>query len=324
MESPQFMPGDALIAGIREDVARYEAERIHAHRAVRWRVPVFLAGLVAFVAALAYVLNGLADPFEQWTSAPHIFVYVFALVAAIFVYGWAMGPATKLQQSFRDRMLPIIFGFIDNVRYRKGGVPDSFERMPKEVIGTFNRQSFDDLIAGSYEGFPFELYEATLSHKAGKSSTVAFKGIIVAFETIAPFPGMMVAARRSGAVTSFFRGLFKGTLQELQCGVPELDEAYEFRTDKVEAARPLVTGRLPKALAWLGGTWPEQPARIALRGSDGFLVIPLAKNFFELPGISVSLDYQTHVAPMIADMAALLATASLVRKVNAPDEAIQV
>ena len=99
-----------------------------------------------------------------------------------------------------------------------------------------------------------------------------------------------------------------------------LDENYDFRTDNVEAARPLVTGRLAQALQWLGETWPEQPARVALKGSDGFLLIPLSKNFFELPDISQPLDYRRHVAPMIADMAALLATAALVRKVGAADE----
>ena len=59
---------------------------------------------------------------------------------------------------------------------------------------------------------------------------------------------------------------------------------------------------------------------MALKGSDAFLLIPLSKNFFELPDISEPLDYRRHVGPMIADMTALLATAALVRKVGAPDD----
>jgi hypothetical protein len=35
----------------------------------------------------------------------------------------------------------------------------------------------------------------------------------------------------------------------------------------------------------------------------------------------VPLDYTTHVAPMISDMGAMLATAALVRKIGAKDEA---
>jgi hypothetical protein len=59
---------------------------------------------------------------------------------------------------------------------------------------------------------------------------------------------------------------------------------------------------------------------VALKDKDGFLLIPLSKNFFELPGIRRPLDYKADVEPMIADMAALLATAALVRKVGEAGE----
>lgn len=132
---------------------------------------------------------------------------------------------------------------------------------------------------------------------------------------------MLVAARKAGKVVGFFRGMFSSKMQELASGVPELDATYEFRTDNVEAARPLVTGRLARALTWLGETSPHDQARIALTGSDGFLLMPRNMNFFELPDISMPLDYQTHIAPMIADLGAMLATAALVRKIGARDEA---
>ena len=111
-----------------------------------------------------------------------------------------------------------------------------------------------------------------------------------------------------------------GGLEEVQSGVAQLDETYEFHTDNAAAARPLVSGRLAKALQWLGETWPGEPARVALQGSDGFLLIPSTKNFFELPGISTPLDYRAHIEPLVADMVALLATAALVRKIGQPDD----
>ena len=40
------------------------------------------------------------------------------------------------------------------------------------------------------------------------------------------------------------------------------------------------------------------------------------ENFFDLPDISVPIDYDTHVAPMIADLGATLATAALARKMG--------
>lgn len=321
METADFMPGEADIADIRKNLDVYEAERALATRQVRWRVPLFIGLVLVFVALVAWLFNKVADPNEQWFSTPHVFLYVVGFVAAIALYFQAVKPASRLQQSFRDRLLPIIFGFIGDVRYQHGVKPNSFDRLPRGVVGPFNRQAFDDIISGRYEGFAFELYEAELREGAGKGSSTAFKGVIVAFETTAPFPGILVATRRANVVVGFFRGMFAGRMQELSSGVPEVDAAYEFRTDNLHAAQPLVSGRLAQALTWLGETWPDDPARVALNGGDGFLLLPQPKNFFELPDISVPLDYQTHVAPMIADMGAMLATAALVRKIGARDEA---
>ncbi|WP_181176208.1 DUF3137 domain-containing protein [Mesorhizobium sp. B2-3-4] len=313
------MPSETVIAGIRKNIEAYEAARASAVRQVRWRVPVFVGLALIAVAVVAWLFNKVADPNEQWVSTPHVFLYVIGFAASILLYFQAVKPATRLQQSFRNTLLPIIFGFIRDVSYQHGERPNSFDRLPREAVGPFNRQSFDDVISGRYDTFPFELYEAELREGTGKGSSTAFKGVIVAFEAIEPFAGILVATRRSNAVVGFFRGVFGSKMQDLQSGDALLDAAYEFRTDNIEAARPLVTGRLAQALRWLGETWRDDPARVALNGSDGFLLLPQGKNFFELPAISVPLDYQTHVAPMISDIGAMLATAALVRKVGARD-----
>ncbi|WP_214476919.1 DUF3137 domain-containing protein [Mesorhizobium sp. dw_380] len=321
VETADFMPDEADIAGIRKDIEAYEAARASAVRQVRWRVPLFVGLVLVAVALVTWLFNKVADPNEQWFSPPHVFLYVIGFVAAILLYFQAMKPATRLQQSFRDTLLPIIFGFIRDVRYQHGGRPNSFDRLPREAVGPFNRQAFDDVVSGRYDEFPFELYEVELREGTGKGSSTAFKGVIVAFEAVEPFPGILVATRRSNAVMGFFRGIFGSKMQDLSSGVPELDAAYEFRTDNVEAARPLVTGRLAQALKWLAETWPDDTARVALNGGDGFLLLPQTKNFFELPEISVPLDYTRHVAPMISDMGAMLATAALVRKIGVRDAA---
>ena len=264
MDTQGFMPGEDVIAGIRKDIEAYEVERAKAYAQVKWRVPVFLILTLVAAVVLAYLLNNFASPYEQWTSAPHMFLYFGSLVAAFYAYSLAMKPATRLRQSFRDRLLPIIFGFITDLRYANATTPSSFDRLPKQAVGSFNRQSFDDVISGRYEEFPFELYETTLSYKAGKSDQTMFKGVITAFETVTPFPGLLIAMKRAGSVSKFFRDMFgKGGLEEVTCGIAGIDEKYEIRTDNPGAARPLVSGRLAKALEWLGETWPGEPARVA-------------------------------------------------------------
>jgi hypothetical protein len=315
MDAAGFMPNEAVLSGIRKDIEAYEARRASALRQVGWRVPLFIGLVLAVVYLVALLFNRFADPYEQWLSTPHVFLYFFGFCALFAAYFIGMRPADNAKQSFRDRLLPIIFGFIEDVRYRHGWVPDSFERLPGQTIGSFNRRQFDDFVSGRYDGFPFELYEAKLASKSGKRETTVFRGLIVSFVLAEPFPGTLVATRKAGTVTSFFRGIFGGGLEEIPGGTGKIDEAYEFRTDNAEAARPLVAGRLAKALEWLNESWPAGPARIALTGSDGFLLLPDARNFFELPPISTPLDYRAHVEPMIADMASVLATAALVRKV---------
>lgn len=320
MDTKDFMPGEAVIASIRKDLELYENERRRAARQVRWRVPTFFGLLIVAVVLLALLFNVVADPVERWFSTLHVFLYGAALGSAAIIYRFGMKPAREMQQSFRSHLLPIVFGFVNDISYRRGAKPQSFDRLPRDAIRKFDKSEFDDVISGRYEGFPFELYEAHLTSGSGKSKATIFKGVVLAFEQISPFPGFLVAARKAGQVSQFFRGFFGSDLSELQSGVPAIDDLYEFRTDNTDAARPLVTGRLARALQWLGETWPDEPARVALRGNDGFLLLPLSKNFFELPDISTPLDYKMHIETIVADLVALLATAALVRKVGAADD----
>lgn len=323
MNVDDVMPDPKVLAGIRSDIEAYEAARVTAAKSVRWRVPLFLGLLAVAVYFVARFFNTIANPFEQWLSPPHVFLYVGAVVAAIALYFLAMAPARKTQQDFRSRLFPTIFRFIEDFRYVQGQPPASFDRLPREMVGAFNRESFDDIITGKYRGFPFELFETRLANKVGKSEDVSFKGVGLAFAAAQPFPGILIAGRQTGAVTGFFKGLFGGgALEELEAGVADLDAIYDFRTDNAAAARPLIVGRLAQALKWLGEAWPDGQALVALRGSDAFVLLPMETDYFELPGISTPLNYDSHVKPMIADLVTLLETAALVRKVGGEGGAV--
>lgn len=320
MDIRDFMPGEEVVVRIKADIAAYEAERRQVMRALLWRVPVFVGGVLALVAAVALVFNVLADPFEQWFSAPHMFLYFIGIVTLYFAYIQAVRPSRRLKQSFRERVLPAVFVFIDQLGYKNGEKPYSFERMPQEVTGKFTLHSFGDMISGQYDGFGFELFETTLAYTMKKSSVRVFKGVVVAFGAVAPFPGLLVATPRKSTAFGFVRRILGGKTGEMRSGNDVIDARYKFTTDNVQAARPLVSGRMAQALQWLVEGWPNRPARVALRGDSGFLLIPHEKDFFALPSISRALDYQKHIAPMIADLGALLATAALVRKISVPDE----
>lgn len=308
------MPDEATIAGIKKDLEAYQAERNAIRRSTVWRVPLYLGGLIVAVLVLALVFNLVADPAELWVSTPHVYLYGVAFIAAFFVYFRAMRPVDTANASFRSKLLPIVFGFIKEMRLGKGDVPATFAKLPRETIGDYSDSQFDDIISGKYEGFTFELYETAAWRRVEKSDVTLFDGIIVAFDMAKPFPGMLVATLKTNTVMGFFREMFGG-MEEIKSG-GELDQAYEFRSDNVEAAQPLVSGQMAQALTWLKEAWPGEAARIALSGKDGFLLLPHKKDFFELPASTVALDYKAHIEPMIADMATILATAALVRKIG--------
>ena len=149
-----FMPGDDVIAGIKADLDRYEAERSQTRRAVMWRVPVFLALFLLAVVGIAYFLNMFADPNEQWFSPLHVFLYGIAFFTAFAVYRAARSPARKLQQSFRERVLPAVFGFIEDVRYKHNQTPISSSDC-RTGSWTATTSSVSTTSSGRYEDFPF-------------------------------------------------------------------------------------------------------------------------------------------------------------------------
>ncbi|AMS41411.1 hypothetical protein AA2016_2486 [Aminobacter aminovorans] len=316
MSAAGFMPDEATTAGIKKDLEAYQAERNAIRLSTVWRVPLYLGGVIVAVLVLALIFNFIADLNEQWLSTPHVYLYVVGFIAAFFAYFRAMRPLEAANASFRNKLLPIVFGFIKNMRHERGATPPSFVNLPESTVGKYNNLEIDDFISGNYDGFDFELYETLLTQRAEKHDSTTFQGVIVAFGLKKPFEGTLVATIRTNAVLSFFGELFGSGLKELRSGGQDLDMAYEFRSDNVEAAQPLVSGQMAQALTWLKEAWPGEPARIALSGTSGFLLLPHQKDFFELPASDVALDYKVHVEPMIADMATILATASLVRKIG--------
>ncbi|MBL8581012.1 MAG: hypothetical protein JNL61_02135 [Rhizobiaceae bacterium] len=302
---------EATLNAIRLRVGALERERAAIEAAPRWRVPLFVGAVVVAVIVLAVAFNAFADPVEQWASAPHVFLYIAGFVAAALAFVAAKKPARLFEAGYRDRFFSTLFAFVEGLRYRHDETPESFDRLPRALVGDFNRESFDDIFAGRYDGFPFELYEAEFGQRGGAT---LFKGVVVAFQPAAPFDGLLIATGKQEQPAGLLGALFGSRLTSLACGVPEIDAHHDFLTDNPDAARPLVGGNIAAALGWLIEAWPEGPARVALSHADGFLLLPDSRNFFELPPASVAINFERDAKPMLADMSALLATTALVRK----------
>ncbi|MGD9916194.1 MAG: DUF3137 domain-containing protein [Rhizobiaceae bacterium] len=317
MDVNAFMPDEAALASLRTDLDEYNRQRLEAARQSRSRLWLFLAAYTVVYLAVLYFIGTQTS--RGIISGLGMVALVFGALAYLLVYGFAMSPASKLQQSFRDYLIPRIFGFIDEVKYQRGGVPTTHDYIPKAAIGSFNRQSFDDSIRGTYDGMGFEAFEAVYSYKAGKNTSQVFRGIVIAFQLPQNFRGIVVATKAVGNVSRFMRDLFgRGGLGPVTTGDAAIDQTYEFRSNNPRDAVSLINPRFIEALDDLRDLWPEAPSRVAISEGSGFVLLPTKKNFFELPKIWVACDYSSHIQPLVHDMVGLLRVAALVRGAVSP------
>lgn len=313
-DSEAVANGDAA-GDIERAIAAYNGEQAAVAAAVRRRTPLFLGAVIAAVAGLAFLFS-LFSGDEGYLSTAHIVLYVAGVFALFLALDQARSPAKELQQGLRDRVLPLTFSFLENPSYANATTPRMLDALPRKVVGGFNRTTFGDVIAGSLEGKPIEVFEATFKNKSGKSESTVFKGLVLGFTLDHPFDGLLIAFRKSGDVVRWFRDLFSGDLHTIDFVNPAIGDAFEVRTDNPDAARKLVDGSLAKALAFLRDTWPDGLPRLALSGQNGFVLLPTTKDSFELPAIGTPLDYRAHVAPMALELRSLAAIALLAAKIR--------
>ncbi|MBP1857143.1 DUF3137 domain-containing protein [Rhizobium herbae] len=304
------MPDAAALETVRQAIGEYNAARPALELAMQRRVTVVM-GIYAVVAIVVFV---------QLVSRIGMGEGLGVVIAVLFGIGWGlfnfcMKPVRDFQQNLRDRMLPLIFGFIDDMRYSKGLVPRFMEKFPKQALLKYGLAEHDDAISGHHDSLRFMLSETELS-TGGKNKTVLFDGVIFHFYLEQPFPGILAATKRPTGMQKFAQELFgTGNLRIIDSGDAEIDATHEFRTDNTAAARPLIEGPLVKALDYLSSVWRDDVVRIALSGHECFLLVPTKKNFFELPDIAHDINVDWHVFPMIRDLVTLLVTARLVSRI---------
>ena len=312
VDEAALMPKEAALEDLRAAVAAYNASRGGVTNHMYIRVVLIFGGFLVFAGFATYVAV------TEIESNIVGFVLGLLFVAGGFVWRFAIAPAKQFQQSLRDRMLPIVFGFVDRVHYVHGAMPHFIAAMPDKDFVPRDRSEHGDLIAGTQDGLAFTLSETELSRGSGKSRETTFKGVIFHYEREEAFPGLLLAARKPSAVQRFMRDLFGSStaLTLVTSGNPEVDASHEFRTDRPDAATPLVQGTLAKALDYLASEWRDDVVRIALNQRQCYLLVPTKKDFFELPPVDTPIDFERHIRPMIRDLVLLLATAQLVRRIG--------
>jgi hypothetical protein len=295
-------------AEIRAAIAAYNAER-----PAQFRRHILLAwgGTAAFCALVLLTAWLVAQEDPRGKLWPAVLGVGAGLV--FLVWRWLGGPMRAFQQDLRQRILPVAFAFVGDVRYCHGETSSrATERLKETELIGFTRAEIDNGLSGRHDDFAFEFVEAKLASGSGKHKQTHFAGLIFRFVRDRNFPGRIFASTRPNAVARFFRDMIGTRLAVLD---RHDGSRHEYRTDNPAAARALIGERLDQAVDWLDRTWTEGPAQLVLAGQDGFVLLPTGRNWFELPGIGEDIVYERHVEPMIWDLVRLLAIARLVRQV---------
>lgn len=317
MNADDYLPNAETVAAIEKDIAIYNERRGVELAELKRREPALMTAYVAGVAVLtvvAFLLLRLTNP---WLTM---------LVPAVGVGGWTHArnwvrrDAKWTQQNFRNHIVPVMLGFVPNIRYSNGIAPRSFQHMPKALIPSHNHVVFDDVISGSLNGHRFELFEVRLESRSKNSTQIMFQGAMLACKRREAFPGTLVATRRVGDFRRFMRDLFgSGGLEEISVRDPGLSSLYEFRTDRRGEARKLISGGLTELLTWISQRWRGDRAQLAIVRDDVFLLLPTTREHFELPPIERSVSYKHHIEPMARQFAAFLAIVAEVHKLDAEE-----
>lgn len=329
MNADDFLPDAATVIAIEADIANYNERRLHAQREIGRRQPIMLGAYALGCAVFFYfVMANFSSLPEQLAYFLLIGGGIGAVFGAVFVNQYARQVGVDTQQHFRNHILPVLFGFVEGLRYAHGSEPGSFSRLPDAMKGNFNQKSFGDLVTGRLKGKRFEIYEATLSHQSKNSSTIVFRGLVLCCSLLGDFSGTLVAVRRP---PSGLRQSFDALMRSVNAMIgrdrmvtvisrSRLDNTYEFRTDRPEEARPLLSGRFGEVLKWVDQTWRRGSPRLAVRRSELFVMLPSEKDFFELPPLDRPVSYRAHLEPMVKDFASLLAIVEEVQRGSVPPQ----
>lgn len=315
-----IMPDAEARARAVKAVADYNAARPKSQMAVYRNIGLFLVPGALLYGWVAWLLltSGAGK------NSPQSFILAGMILSVVWggqkLWTWVWQPATDLQQAARNQLIPQVFSFVKDLRYRHGLEPAFMRYLPAKSIVQHTRIQYDDMITGAHDGLAFSLCECLFWLHQGKSERVTFQGAIYHCKAPQNFPGTLVVSENLSDSSRFwYGGPDDRHIPEVHMDGGRIKHMFSVRSSNPVAAKAQLEGNLGRALIWLDGAWPDAAPRLVLSKDDIFLLVPSNRNFFELPPIGTDVDYGAHIEPMVRELAMLLATGGLVRKAVMPE-----
>ncbi|MDI7864927.1 hypothetical protein MRS76_23650 [Rhizobiaceae bacterium n13] len=293
-DTPAAGAGAARWKLIRREVEAFNRNRPAVERTMYKGMARMMLPFVLVVLAIAIV--------AQMQGATGITVIVLAL-AVLIGFGLrrlVLKPLDDLRDRNRERLLPVIYGQIDDFRYIRDETPDVMPWLHKIELIPFHSSLHAGTITGRHGGTVFTLSETELLADEGRRARSLFEGTMFHFRREVFFPGTFIAQSRADAAAG---ALFSDDeLGDVSAPGGEPSDRILFRSTNPQAAQALLKGRFAGLPARLDAAWPDAAWSFALSNHDCYLFIPADTRIFDLPPIGKDIDVERDIRPMTDEM----------------------
>ena len=211
-------------------VEQFEEERIGALS--QYRVRCF----ITFAIMLAAFIGACLAPVMEETRIKLIF---FLVVVFGGLMAWASAPLKTYQSSVKEIIFPKIFSYFGpNFSYSPTSFISVESLKDSQIIPSYQKESTEDYVKGSYADINIELMEAklTMEEGSGKSrrTVTVFKGAFIFFDMKKKFLGKTIMKRDRGKMGNWFNSV--DHLKKVGLVDPKFEKEFEvYSNDQVEA-----------------------------------------------------------------------------------------
>ena len=251
----------------------------------------------------------LATAAIAWSWSHEFWFGFFAIVfLGVIAFAIAYGPLAAVGKKVKQAYCAAIADAM-GASFKMGGFdPPALERMKHlRLLPGYARSSFEDLFSGSYQGCPFDLYEAHLEerHTDSKGRTryvTVFRGQLIRMQFPRKFLGITVV-RRDAGVFNVFGGGFG--LKRVGLEDPLFEKAFEVWGNDQVGARYILHPVLMQRLLDLETRLKGKRLRCAFEEGD-LLVAVEGGNLFEPGDLFKPLVDQTRARRIVDEISSVV------------------
>jgi hypothetical protein len=282
----------------------FEARRREALEAFTSRAYLVVPGAIVVFAAAVWAIISIRGP-------DFIFIAIAGGLLGWGTWWFVSRPLEEYKTAVRGEVFPKIVSFFGSDFSYSRDCPWSMSRLTNSsLFDTFDDETLEDYIRGSYKDVSIELVEALLTKQvqSGRSrrTVEVYDGLLFLLTPRKKFRGKIVVKRDHGVALNAIRGFFTTAFSELE-RVKLEDPAFEKRfqvyaDNQVEARRVLTTSFMQRLLD-LGTVIGNQ--KVDCSFFEGVLLIraPTSHNYFEPSSPFSPVDFQRDFETFIEEMA---------------------